>query len=267
MNIIRKILAPFRILFFFINIFLVYFFYSLFYIPGTLLGLNTTPWRNRCLMTWGKISLWILSIDIRVHGKPPEPPFFIVSNHLSYLDIVVYAAVLKTTFVSKAEIKQWPIIGYMARSLGIIFINRRVKSDVHRVNNEISKKVNENQGVLFFPEATTSPGKEILPFRPSLLEHAVSVGEGVHFSALRYETSKQDLPAYRSVCWWDDMPIHKHFYTLTCNKKIYADITFGNQKICNEDRKILAKNLESEVRTLFNPVTTHVDDDFKPMEF
>lgn len=219
------------------------------------------------MMLWGKASMFILSMEVNVHGIPPEPPFFIVTNHLSYLDIPAYSAVLKTTFVSKSEIKHWPLVGFMARSLGIIFINRKVKSDVHRVNNEISNGVNQKQGVLLFPEGTTSPGTEVLRFRPSLLEHAAKDNLPVHYAAIRYETGSSDEPAYKSVCWWGDMPLGSHLLKMGSNRKIYVDITFGDEIIKSDDRKVLAGKLEESVNKIFKPVVQQMDESFEPLEF
>ena len=208
----------------------------------------------------------IFSMEFIIKGPPPKPPFFIVSNHLSYLDIPIYAAVIDTTFVSKSEIRKWPIVGWMAHMLGIIFINRKLKSDVKRVNNEITGAV-ENQGVLLFPEATTSPGTEILRFRSSLLEHAAEDNLAVNVATLRYETDKYDLPAYKAVCWWGDTQLHTHLLTLGCTSNIKVEITFSDEKFCDTDRKNLALKLENKMNEMFVPVANSAVEDYKPVEF
>jgi 1-acyl-sn-glycerol-3-phosphate acyltransferase len=215
---------------------------------------------------WGRGVLFIFSMELSVKGPPPTPPFFIVSNHLSYIDIPIYAAVIDTTFVSKSEIRHWPLVGWMAHMLGIIFINRKLKSDVKRVNNEITEAV-ENQGVLLFPEATTSPGTEILRFRSSLLEHAAEDNLAVSVAAIRYETEKFDMPAYESVCWWGDSPLHTHLLTLGCTCRIKVEIIFSEEKFSDSDRKNLAAKLEKKMKEMFVPVADTVVEDYKPVEF
>lgn len=205
-------------------------------------------------------------MQLIVNGTPPQPPFFIVSNHLSYLDIPIYAAVIDTTFVSKSEIRHWPIVGWMAHMLGIIFINRKLKSDVKRVNNEITEAV-ERQGVLLFPEATTSPGTEILRFRSSLLLHAAEDELDVSVAAIRYETQENDLPAYESVCWWGDTPLHSHLLTLACTCKIKVEITFSDETYTDSDRKSLAGKLEKKMNEMFVPVADSVVEEYKPAKF
>ncbi len=215
---------------------------------------------------WGRGVLNIFSMELIVRGNPPKPPFFIVSNHLSYLDIPIYAAVIDTTFVSKSEIRRWPLVGWMAHMLGIIFINRRIKSDVKRVNNEITEAV-ERQGVLLFPEATTSPGTEILRFRSSLLEHAAEGKLDVSVAAIRYETPEDDLPAYESVCWWGETALYTHLLTLGFTRKIKVEITFSNETYRDSDRKSLAAKLEKKMNEIFVPVADTVVKEFKSVEF
>tara|TARA_R100001143_G_scaffold63515_2_gene71257 strand:+ start:52577 stop:53236 length:660 start_codon:yes stop_codon:yes gene_type:complete len=216
---------------------------------------------------WGKMVIKLFSMEIRLEGTPPKPPFFIVSNHLSYLDIPIYSAFIETTFVAKAEIRRWPVVGFMASTLGIIFIDRKKRSDVKRVNNLIASNLNDKQGVILFPEGTTSPGMEVLRFRPSLLEHAAISNIDVSYSTIRYETSKGDLPAYKSVCWWGNISMLKHLFFLSKNRKVVVDIRFGSETIKNNDRKILAMELHNKVSSLFEPVTQEIEEEFVPLQF
>lgn len=216
---------------------------------------------------WGKMVIKLFSMEIRLKGNPPKPPFFIVSNHLSYLDIPIYSAYIDTTFVAKAEIRKWPVVGFMAETLGIIFVNRKKRSDVKRVNNLIASNLNDRQGVILFPEGTTSPGLEVLRFRPSLLEHAAVSNIDVSYSSLRYETSENDLPAYKSVCWWGKKSMLKHLFMLSKNRKVFVDIRFGAETVTNKDRKDLAMELHKKVTSIFDPVAKRIEEDFVPLEF
>lgn len=238
-----------------LSTFLIYTLYAAGLIFVRLFRFQYEPWRYRCLKIWGKLTLICFGIKIEIKGTPPEPPFYLVSNHLSYIDIPVYYYCLKTTFVSKAEVKDWPVVGLMARSLGIIFIDRKRKRDVHRVNTIISNKINDRQGVILFPEGKTSPGDEIMPFRPSLLQHPAVEGLQVHYAAIRYETSDGDIPARESVAWWDDSSMLQHLIRLASNRSITAEVTFGEKSIKRDDRKLLANELHKEVKSVFNPMT------------
>ncbi len=262
-----RLVVVMKIILLLANTFALYTLYAFVLIFLIIFRLRYEPWRNIIMEWWGKGIAKILSMEIKVEGTPPEPPFFLVSNHLSYIDVPVYSSLLKTTYVSKMEVKHWPLIGFMASTLGIIFIDRRKKRDVARVNREISEQLNEHQGVVLFPEGMTSPGLEVLQFRPPLLEHAASENIEVSYSAIRYRALKGKEPAYKSVSWWGGTPLHKHLYLLASNKKIMVTIRFGDDRLSNADRKILAEKLYQKVSGIFLPMAKVLDEEFVPPDF
>lgn len=261
----RKLISVIKVFLFISGTLCTYIVYAfgLFFIK--IFGLHFEPWRNKAMTIWGNLSAFFLSINIDVKGTPPEPPFFLVSNHLSYLDIVVLSATLKTTFVSKSEVSEWPVLGIMSKSLGIIFVDRRKKMDVKRVNRIISEQINDRQGVTIFPEGKTSPGKNVLPFRPSLLEYPANTNMEVSYATICYETSDADVPAYQSVNWWGKAQLHKHLLLMGQNKTIRATLKFGENKLMNKDRKKLAKQLHKEVESLFEPMADEPVENLEPV--
>lgn len=214
----------------------------------------TQNWLNTILKFWGKICANILSIKIRIAGKKPEPPFFLVSNHLSYVDIIVLLGTLDTTLVAKSEVADWPVLGTIAQSIGVVFIDRRNKMDIRRVNSEISSKVSDHRGLTLFPEGTTSSGDKILRFRPSLLQYPAQSKLGVHYCALHYELPASKNSAHNIVCWWRDESMFQHLLNLAKEVPINATISFGSDAIYEEDRKILALKLHEKVESLFTPM-------------
>jgi 1-acyl-sn-glycerol-3-phosphate acyltransferase len=229
------------------------FFYGCYAIGFLILKLfrqETGALRNYCLNRWGKSVCKILSIKVEVIGKMPEPPFFLVSNHLSYADIIIFFSVLKTTFVSKAEVKNWPMLGIMARTLEIIFIDRKRKSDVARVNQSVADQISKYKGVVLFPEGTTSSGESLLPFKPSILEHPAKSQMPVHYAYITYRTGPKDEDAINSVCWWNDESFGSHFLKFAGNRSIRARIYFGEETIHKSDRKELAAELFKKVKAL-----------------
>ncbi len=263
----RKIAAFIKVFLFLMATLTIYVVYAVPYIFIRLFRLHFEPWRNKCLRFWGKYSTAVLGLKITVEGTPPKPPFFVVSNHLSYLDIPVFFSIIDTTFVSKSEVKHWPVIGIMARTLGILFVNRSLRRDVTRVNREISEQLNDRQGVVLFPEGMTSPGEKILRFRPSLLEHAASENLNVSYAAIRYETAPDDIPAYKSVCWWGSTPLHTHLFGVAMTKKVEVTVRFGSDTIQSNDRKELAQKLQENVERIFIPVVEDLDEKFEPAKF
>lgn len=236
------------------------FLYSCFAVGYVILKLfrqETGQWRNFWLRNWGEWVCKILSIEVHVRGERPEPPFFLVSNHLSYVDIMIYHKLLDTSFVAKAEIKGWPVIGFMAKTLEVIFIDRKRKSDVARVNGEVARQIDSSKGVVLFPEGTTSNGDQILPFKASILQHPASNNQPVHYAYILYKTGDMDTEARESVCWWADEPFGKHFIKFAKNRSTKAFVYFGEKLVYNSNRKELAQDLYSQMLSLSEEV--HVE--------
>ncbi len=223
---------------------------------GAILGINYEKIRGYLLRFWGKICCKIIGIELQVINVPPKPPFLLVSNHLSYIDVFVLFSQLRCLFVAKSDVKSWPLMGFIIRTCGILFIDRNRKRDVTRVNELISKNINQNQGIILFPEGTTSPGMDILPFRTSLLQYPAEKNFPVSYVSISYETSDEEIPAYQSVCWWDETPFFVHFFELLKMKEIHAKLNFGKETITENDRKVLAEKLQQVVKEEFVPVIT-----------
>lgn len=245
----------------------VYSVYVIGYLGLSVFRVRTIPWKNRCLTFWGRAVAFCLSIKIKVVGEKPEPPFFLVSNHLSYVDIIVLFATLKTTFVAKEEVRKWPVLGFISQTIGILFIKRTVKRDVKRVNNHIAKAIKQGHGVTVFPEGTTSPGEKVLRFRASLLEIPASQGLPVSYCALHYKSPHSPRPAFLTVAWWGSHSLATHMFELAKTHGIKATITFGNLKEKEPDRKVLAEKLHKNVSDIFTPMCIEGDAEYKPMEF
>lgn len=163
--------------------------------------------RSRIKQGWSR---WLVRVcGLRIHlvrptSSPTPLPSFLVMNHVSWLDIFVLNAVLPATFVAKAEIRRWPLIGWLVAGSGTIFVERGSRHAVRRVNQLIVKRLAAGERVAFFPEGTTSDGSGLLPFHTSLFAAAM-VSDGETFQsqviqpiALMYFQNDQrsDVPAY-----------------------------------------------------------------------
>ncbi len=219
-----------------------------------LAGGEPIAWRARVMRFWARASGRMIGMRLRVDGAPPTPPCFLVANHLSYMDIVVIASQLPCTFLAKSEIAAWPVFGRLCRAAGILFIERENKRAIPRVIESLRETLGKGISVVVFPEATTSPGATVLPFRPALLEVAVRERMPVSCAAITYRTPDDSPPAHRVVCWWGDMTFERHFTRLFRIRRFDASLTFGTETFVAEDRKTLADRLRLEVLTLFHPV-------------
>lgn len=227
---------------------------------GTLLLLPSRRGRGMVrrvtLRGWAQGVAWILGVRITAEGPIPAPPFYLVSNHLGYLDIIVYAALMPARFVAKQEVRRWPVVGFLAWAGGTIFIDRTLKRDTVRVLDDMASAIAEGDGVVVFAEATSSPGHTVLPFRPALLECAARAGQPVHYASLAYRTPEDGPPAHLAVCWWGDMTFGRHLVALSSLSRIDATVRIGPGPIAERDRKRLADRLHRAVAAQFTPVVT-----------
>lgn len=251
MDTLRAIL---RIIFISIGTLILY----LIFMGGTILlffsSTGRNRWRNLIVRTWAKMVAHLMGIRIHRQGIPPAPPFFIVSNHLSYIDIIVYFTQMNCVFIAKKEVSAWPVMGYLARVANTLFIDRRNRRDIARVNALISRNINRLQGVLLFPEGTSTGGDTVKPFRPSLLEYPAERNMPVWYTTIRYRTPPGAPPEELSVCWWGDMTFGSHAFNLFKIPCFDALIEFGPEPVQHNDRKVLAQHLWQRVYDQLNSI-------------
>lgn len=246
----RYIRATLRIIIFIaltITIFSVWF-------VGSFIVPNSQFWRQVIFRLWARSFLLISGMQVEVIGTPPRPPFLLVSNHLSYIDIAAFRSVLDTVFVAKSDIKDWFFAGWIIRNMGTIFINRNNRRDIPRVATEIIKKMEDGEGVLVFPEGTSTKGEEVLPFNSSLLEFAAKNDLPVSYASISYRTPADEPNASEAICWWDDTVFLEHLWHLLSLKEFTAVINFGEESVNNSNRKELAHELREKVKDKFVPV-------------
>ncbi len=211
-------------------------------------------WRMLVFRSWSACVLPVLGVSVQIEGSPPKPPFLLVSNHLSYLDIPVIGRYVGAIFVAKSEIAGWPGIGLMCRSINTIFIDRTSRRDLARVMGEIERELGHGMGIVLFPEGTSSKGASILPFRPSLLETPARSDTPVSFATLSYHTPEGEPPAHLSVCWWGGMDFSPHALQFAQLRRIDAKLKFGHERIHDVDRKELGRKLRQAMLEQFEPV-------------
>lgn len=202
---------------------------------------------------WARGSLRALGVRLRVVGTPPTPPFVLVCNHLSYVDILVLLAHIDGLMLSKAEVGSWPLIGYLARSTGTLFVDRRRAADIPRVLRTFEATWERGLGVAFFPEGTSTNGEEVLPFKSSLFAAPARAAMPVSVAAITYAALPGAPAAADSVCWWGDDEFAGHAWRLAGLRGIDATLTFGSETFVDDDRKRLAAATQPAVRSLFVP--------------
>lgn len=205
--------------------------------------------RARIFRSWSALLLRILNARFKVSGRVPTAPFYLVCNHLSYLDILVLASRLEAVFVARGDVVDWPLLGGVIRRMDTIFIDRSMRRDVARVVEETRLALERGDGVVLFPEGTSTGGDDLLPFRPSLLQTPVQLGIPVEYAALSYATPEGCRPAREAVCWWGKMEFPPHLWGLLGLPRIEVGLAFGDAPVLRPDRKALATALHEAVRS------------------
>lgn len=180
-------------------------------------------------------------------GEPPRSGL-LVSNHLGYLDILVLGARQPAVFVSKAEVRHWPALGFLAGLAGTLFVRRERRGDVSPLNEQMAALVQAGVVVIVFPEGTSSDGAKVLPFFSALLEPAAASGCPVTPACIRYAVA--DGVVADEVCYWRDMTFGPHFLNLLTKREIRATVRFGAPRAAGENRKQLSRELHQAVRSL-----------------
>lgn len=145
--------------------------------------------RRRMAQNWCAGLLAILCIRLRYRGTPPGAEtqrVMLAANHVSWVDVHALIAVCPARFVAKAEIRDWPLFGWLSRNVGTLFIERTKRRDTARINEHIGDALKIGDRVAVFPEGTTSDGTLLRHFHASLLQPAVMVAALVYPVAIRY---------------------------------------------------------------------------------
>jgi len=170
----------------------------------------------RFARAYHQVLCWLIGMRVQVVGKPSGAPAVLyVSNHSSWLDILVLGSVLEAAFVSKAEVGRWPVVGTVARLGRTVFVSRK-RNHTGREADEMRQRLADGGSLILFPEGTSNDGTRVLPFRSSFLAAAQHAGQ-VQPVSLVYDRLG-GLPACRRdrpfFAWYGDMDIATHFWRI-----------------------------------------------------
>lgn len=112
---------------------------------------------------------WIAGADVEMVGKPIRRKVLYIANHISWLDILVLAGQTRCAFVAKADMKPWPLIGWLTTSNNTVYVEREARHTAHHQANALQTALLSGQPVTLFPEGTTHDGSALLTFRSSLI--------------------------------------------------------------------------------------------------
>ena len=210
--------------------------------------------RDARVQAWARRMLQLLGVGLQLHGQPPAAgPMLLVANHISWLDILVMHAARHCRFVSKADVKHWPLIGTLATGAGTLYIERESRRDAMRVVHQMAQRLQAGDVLAVFPEGTTSDGVDLLPFHANLIQAAVTADAPVQPVALQFVDTRSGNTSLAPCYIGDDTLVGSVWRTLT-GEPVTALVSFGvPQRAQGRDRRAWAADLRQAVQQLRQP--------------
>lgn len=223
-------------------------------LAGLLICALLFPWmgseaRQAHVRRWSRSLLAIcnVQVSIRTGSAPPRQQALVVANHVSWLDIFVLNALYPCRFVAKAEIRAWPLAGWLVEQAGTVFIARGNRRDLRRAFEGLVAALKSGERVAFFPEGTTAPQGTLLPFHANLFEAAVDAKSRVQPYAISYmDHAREPHPAVEFI---GDMTFAQSVMAILSGKAIYARVKIlPSMKAEDGNRRDLAERSYQAIR-------------------
>lgn len=205
--------------------------------------------QRRIVKTWSRQLLAILNIAIRIEGIQPARGAggcLIVANHVSWLDIYVLNAIQPACFIAKAEVRSWPVIGWLSARCGTVFIERTLRRDAALLNRRVSLLLRQGACIGLFPEGTTSDGEQVGHFHSALIQPAIDAGAGLCPMALRYR--HQDGGPGSAAAFIGDTTLLQSIWRLLRCRQLDASVVFTPElPTAGENRRVLARSAQAAI--------------------
>jgi len=196
---------------------------------------------------WSRKTLRLMGIALQVDGQPAGGGALMVANHISWLDITALHAVCPhARFVSKADVKHWPLLSHLADASNTLYLERERKRDALRVVHQMASALQRGDLIAVFPEGTTSDGRRLLPFHANLLQAAITTGAPVQPVALRFSDRQQPISA--AVEFVGATTLVQSVWRVACGDGLTAHISLlAPRESANAERRALAQLLREDI--------------------
>ena len=193
---------------------------------------------SRLTRSFAMLLRTILNIKVTVEGDEghlERGGYVIIANHVSYVDGIILGSLFPVVFVSKKEVKRWPLIGQWTTLCGTVFINRQRKDLAPLLVDEISRKLKQEANILLFPEGTSTNGERMLPFQTAplaapLRNRSIIAPVTVAYTSINEQpvsVANRDL-----IYWYGDMDFMTHFWRLMGLRSVEVLVTIQPQVEC-----------------------------------
>jgi|SRR5664279_1898681 len=203
--------------------------------------------RHELVRWWSAKLLALIGITLQVEGTPAAGAKLLVANHISWLDImVVHAAIPEARFVSKADVKRWPLVSRLVDAGGTLYLERERKRDAVRVVHAMAAALREGHTVAIFPEGTTSTGHGLLPFHGNLLQAAIATATPVQPVALRFSDTTHAVS--EALEFVGSTTMLQSLWRSACGEGVVARLVFLPAHASGgAERRQLARRLRADI--------------------
>jgi 1-acyl-sn-glycerol-3-phosphate acyltransferase len=197
---------------------------------------------------WAATLLRRLGLRLDAQGLPHRGATLLVANHVSWLDILaVHAVMPQARFVSKADVRAWPLLGWLVAGAGTLFIERERKRDALRVVHTMAEALGQGQTVAVFPEGTTGAGTPLLPFHANLLQAAIATDTPIQAVGLRYDDVTGRCAA--AAAYIGDMTLLQSLWAIAGAQDLTVRLRILPPQACgHDDRRALAEQLRGAIQ-------------------
>ena len=203
--------------------------------------------RRRRVGWWSRRMLAVMGIRLECTGALQAAPVLLLSNHVSWLDVLAIDAWRPVRFVSKADVRKWPLLGFMVACGGTLFIERERKRDALRVVHQIADALCAGASVAVFPEGTTGAGPVLLPFHANLVQAALSTGTAVQPLALRYADAGAAFSA--APLYLGETSLLRSVWQVACADALVAHVSaLAPMRGDTGDRRVLAHAAQEQIQ-------------------
>jgi len=205
--------------------------------------------RHARIRWWSVKMLAVLGVSLRAQGAPAVGASLVVANHISWLDILAIHAVMPhARFVSKADVKAWPLLSHLVEAGGTLYLERERKRDALRVVHAMAAALQAGDTVAVFPEGTTSNGRALLPFHANLLQAAIATGTAVQPVALRFSDAAGAFSS--AVEFIGDTTLLQSLWWVVCGERVTAHVLLLEPHAsAHQERRVLAEALSQAIAT------------------
>lgn len=202
------------------------------------------PYRLALKQRWSQRAVRMLGVRVIISGQLAAN--MRIANHISWLDVVILNSIIPSVFIAKDDLRDWPLIGWLAVHIETYFMLRRSRYAAHKAAQHIATLLRAGIDILAFPEGTTSDGTQVLPFYNALLQGAIDANAEVQPIAIRYYDKHGNLSLVPAFC--GDMNFVESLWYIACTDYVMATIHLLPAINCaGQERRIVATQLRDSI--------------------